>query len=435
MNTYLQRFRAHLYQTSTNQQLEDYRKPSDTHGEQTRHFFIHTCSLVMTKIGDALVDPKLVLSWLFSQLQASSTMIGLLVPLREAGSLLPQMFIGQQVSNAKLTKIFWSLGALIQGIAVLGIASAVSFLKPVQATIAIVILLSIFAIARSYCSISYKATLGKTIIKSTRGTVSGAASAIAAAFTLVFALAIYLNWLSLSVNLVAYMCLMAGVLWLLASLFFYQLDERESSPSDAKSNLNLYRLSTLAKTFNDTQLVRFITLRGCLIATALTPPFLVLLASKSELANNFALLLIANALASLLSGFFWGRLSDSSSKNTLKYAALLACLNLTLVTLVQLIYPELVSPVFVALILFFAMIAHQGVRTGRSTHLVDMASQDKRATYTAVSNSIIGLLLIVGSVFGLIAEHFGVIAVFVSFIAMTLLAFVLSYGLEEVQQN
>lgn len=45
---------------------------------------------------------------------------------------------------------------------------------------------------------------------------------------------------------------------------------------------------------------------------------------------------------------------------------------------------------------FFLMISYQGVRLGRSTHIVDMADPETRAAYTALSNSIIGIVLLGG---------------------------------------
>lgn len=43
---------------------------------------------------------------------------------------------------------------------------------------------------------------------------------------------------------------------------------------------------------------------------------------------------------------------------------------------------------------FLLSIAHAGVRLGRKTYLVDMAGGNKRTDYTAVSNTLIGLLLL-----------------------------------------
>ena len=43
---------------------------------------------------------------------------------------------------------------------------------------------------------------------------------------------------------------------------------------------------------------------------------------------------------------------------------------------------------------FVLSIAHAGVRLGRKTYLVDMAGGNKRTDYTAVSNTVIGVLLL-----------------------------------------
>ncbi len=84
-------------------------------------------------------------------------------------------------------------------------------------------------------------------------------------------------------------------------------------------------------------------------------------------------------------------------------------------------------------VLFLLMISYQGVRLGRSTHIVDMADADRRAAYTALSNSVIGVLLLIGGVFGVVAELGGNGPVLWIFAAMCVAAFGLARGLEEVQ--
>ena len=85
-------------------------------------------------------------------------------------------------------------------------------------------------------------------------------------------------------------------------------------------------------------------------------------------------------------------------------------------------------------LLFVLMIAYHGVRLGRSTHLVDMATVDNRAAYTALSNTIIGLILLTGVGFSAIAQYFGHVVVLAVMAVMCLLAAVLSLGLKEVQE-
>ena len=83
--------------------------------------------------------------------------------------------------------------------------------------------------------------------------------------------------------------------------------------------------------------------------------------------------------------------------------------------------------------IFALMLAYQGVRLGRSTHLVDMATRDTRAAYTALSNTIIGILLALGGVFSLLAEFTGVAIVIAVLAVMSGLAVFAALGLDEVQ--
>lgn len=90
---------------------------------------------------------------------------------------------------------------------------------------------------------------------------------------------------------------------------------------------------------------------------------------------------------------------------------------------------------FVLPVLLFAlMLAYQGVRLGRSTHLVDMADQETRAAYTALSNTIIGILLLAGSGFSLLAAFAGPLVVLAVMAVMCALACFVALGLEEVQE-
>jgi hypothetical protein len=46
-------------------------------------------------------------------------------------------------------------------------------------------------------------------------------------------------------------------------------------------------------------------------------------------------------------------------------------------------------------VLFLLNIAHAGVRIGRKTHVVDIAGGENKAEYVALSNTVIGILLLV----------------------------------------
>ena len=61
------------------------------------------------------------------------------------------------------------------------------------------------------------------------------------------------------------------------------------------------------------------------------------------------------------------------------------------------------------------------------------ANEETRAAYTALSNTAIGILLVAGGIFGVVADWAGETAVLAIFAAMSVAAFFSALGLEEVQ--
>jgi len=66
-------------------------------------------------------------------------------------------------------------------------------------------------------------------------------------------------------------------------------------------------------------------------------------------------------------------------------------------------------------------------------HVVDMADRDDRATYTALSSSVVGLILLAGGVFGVLAQWLGIGAVLALFTSMAALAIFSAVRLDDVQ--
>ena len=407
--------------------------PESACQQEPGNFFKHVGSLTLTKSADGLVDPKLVLSWLMASLGAPMALIGLLVPVREAGALLPQLVTAGFLRRLPRRKWAWAAGSVVQGLAAAAIGIIAISLTGAAAGWAIVLALAILALARSVCSVCYKDVLGKTVDKSRRGTATGLAGSIAAATTIVFAL-------TLSFQLIDRMLLvtgglfLAGAAWIVSGLLFATLKERAGATEGGKNALK-EALANFSYLRGDPQLRRFILTRGLLTATALAPPFMIAVGSQAgEGYDKLGFLVLASALASLCSSFVWGRLSDRSSRKVLIFSALVAAIILAATS--WLAFAGTLGGGFILPVLLFGlMIAYQGVRLGRSTHLVDMAEEDTRAAYTALSNTVIGLLLLAGGVFSLVANWFGGEVVLAIMAGMSGLAILAAWGLEEVQRG
>ena len=387
-------------------------------------FLRHILSLSATKIADGLIDPKLVLSWLLTNLGAGAFWVGLLVPVREAGALLPQLWTAPIIARRQIRKWFWAGGALVQGVAGACIVVAALTLRGPVAGAVIVALLALLALARSVCSASYKDVLGKTVAKSRRGTATGFASSAAAIGVIVFA-GLLMSGIGDRYAVVVGAMTLAACLWVVAAGVFVTLQEvpSEGASTDTAAQFSLLR--------DDPQLARFIIVRSLLVGTALAPPYLVMLQPDSAL-GQLGVLVLASAVASFLSSYVWGRLSDRSSATVLRLAGLAGGIMLALVVALDLAGISTVTGV-IPVMLFGIMIAYHGVRQGRSTHLVDMADPEVRASYTALSNTIVGVVLLTaGALFAAVAA-FSVPLVIGLFALMCFLAALIATGLEEVQ--
>lgn len=409
--------------------------PESACNHQPRNFFTHIVALGATKTADGLIDPKLVLSWLLTQLGAPAVFLGLLVPVRESGALLPQLFTAARLRRLPYRKYAWAGGSIVQGLCAISIGIAALTLEGQAAGATIIIALTVLALARSVCSVTYKDVLGKTVSKSRRGTATGTATSMSALFVLVFG-AMLASGLLKRMDVVVTAIFVASGLWLCAAILFATLEEEKGATEGGRNPLSA-ALDNFRLLRDDAQLRRFIATRSLLISTALAPPFMVALGASDRSENMFGglgLLVIASSGAALLSSYVWGRLADRSSRKVLIYssgAATIALIGTVVLNALGLLTDIWALP----LVIFALMIAYQGVRLGRSTHLVDMANEDTRAAYTALSNTIIGVLLLAGSVFSLIAELAGLQTVIVVLAVMSALAIPVAISLDEVQDD
>ncbi len=410
--------------------------PESACRHQAGNVLRHVLSLGATKAGDGLADPKIVLAWLFTAIGAPVYLIGLLVPVREAGALLPQLFIARAVRNQPLRKYFWATGAMVQGLAVAGMGLTALSLEGATAGWLIVALLILFSLARSICSVSYKDVLGKTVSRSLRGRTTGAATTLAAAVVLLFGLALSFDVIAATPQNLAAVLFLAALSWCFAAAVFVSLPEEQGATEGGANALSVAREQILLLR-EDAQLVRFIITRCLLLAVALAPPYLLALQASfiSQGTGRLGPLVLAGALAALLSSYAWGRLADRSSRRVLMYAAMTGGSTLLLAAVVAWLAPGLLQQGLLPALLFLLLISYQGIRLGRSVHIVDMATPDTRAAYTALSNTLVGVCLLLAGSIGMVAALLGPVAALVMLATLAFAGVRVASGLNEVQED
>lgn len=381
---------------------EDARVCKDISDDACRYvpdnFFLIIISNTFTKLGDALSNPKTVLAWLMSYVNAPVYLISFLVPVRESGSMLPQIFIASYIRKLPLRKWVWVLGSILQFAAIAGIGLVTLFFKGTAAGWLIISLLTLFSLARGLSSVASKDVLGKTIPKTRRGRLNGYSTSISGFLVLLAGLfMIVKSDQDTGIRFYAYLIFFAATLWIIGAAVYSNIREY---PGETSGGGNAFReaIARLGLLRSDKPFRNFVISRSLLLCSALTAPFYVVLAQDflgKEL-HILGLFIIANGVASSLSAMVWGRMSDTSSKNVMMKAALItAILGISMFVIITWI-PAVRNMSWLYPVAFFILgIAHSGVRLGRKTYIVDMAGGNRRTDYVAVSNTVIGVVLLI----------------------------------------
>jgi hypothetical protein len=392
-----------IYERLTNQ--EDARLCRDISDEACREtprsFVLILASYFLTKLGDAVASPKTTLAWLTTSVGAPPWVLGFLVPIRESGSMIPQVLIGGYIRSLPVRKWTWVAGSLVQGLCIGGIGLVAFRLEGATAGWAILGLITVFSLARSFCSIAAKDVLGKTIPKTRRGQLTGWSASAAGLVTVAVGVVLMVSLGDrVSASVIGGLLLAAGGLWMIAAAVYAQVPEYSGETGGGRNLFDaLDRLKLLA---TDAPFRRFVITRALLMCSALSAPFYVAMAQEKLGSPTYLLgaFVAAAGLASLISAPVWGRFADVSSKHVMIAAALVTSgIGLVTVALVRFAPGIGAAAWFLPAAYFVLSVAHSGVRVGRKTYVVDLATGNQRTDYVAISNTVIGvLLLVVGSV-------------------------------------
>ncbi len=378
-----------------------------------RNFFAYLVANVMTKVADELSSARLILPWMLGALGAPAAFVGFLVPIREAGVLIPQLAVAAYVRRLAIRKTVWLVGAALSGLALAIMGFGAASLDGATAGWIVLAMVALYSLARGLCSVSAKDVLGKTVSKTRRGTLMGYAAATAGALTLAIGLGIeFAGGRELGPGFFSVLLLVAAGIWI-ASLGVFASIREEPGATEGGGNAILVAIQSLALLRDDADFRHFVVARTLLLSAALAPPFYVLLAQQRGAGEaGLGLLIVASGLAASVSSPIWGRLGDRSSKYVMILASTLAGITgIATWALDAAGAPFMDSAWTYALLFLLIAIFHGGVRLGRKVYLVDMANQDNRSSFVAVSNTVIGVMMLAGGAIGALADSIGVSAV------------------------
>ncbi|MFD2395369.1 hypothetical protein ACFSSF_18270 [Dietzia aerolata] len=200
--------------------------PPDVQKDVPRNGLRLVAANTLQSSGDQMVSASTVLPWLFHVIGVPAALVGLLVPIRESGSMLPQAFLTPLVVRVRRRKWVFVTGAGVQAASVAVMAATAALGHGLAAGVWILAALVVFSLGRCLCSIASKDVQGRTIPSGERGQIIGLATSAAGLVAVTLGLAIrLLGGQDITAGQIAILLTVGAVLWTLSAAVYAQVRE------------------------------------------------------------------------------------------------------------------------------------------------------------------------------------------------------------------
>lgn len=410
--------------------------PEESCQEVAWNFTSNTANGAASKLAEQIAGPNLILPWLFQLLGTPVWMFGFLMPIKQSFSLFPQMVVAGRIRQVAKRKWVWVASGLVQAFCLLLMIPVALWFSPTAAGFTLLTLLMIFSTASGTASVAFQDVLGKTIDKGRRGKLLARRAFIGGILTTAagFMLNRFRETQQDIVPLLV-LLLIAALLWGLAALFFALIREfpgavqgSRNAISETRAGLELFQRHRGFR--------RFLLGRSLLLCVELATPFFVLHAGQllNLKLQSIGSLVIAIGFSQIISSPFWGKMADQTSKKVMMFSALIALSSTVLAILLGFLPYDSLQYGGYFIVFVLIGLAESGARLGRKTYLVDAAPQEDRATYTAFSNSLVGILAIIAGGVGLIAQWLGATTMLLAIAVFILLSYFACRNMPEAEQ-
>jgi hypothetical protein len=384
--------------------------PDEACSDVPTSFALNVLNGSCTKLAEQLASPGLVLPWLLASLGAPVALSGWLVPIRQAGSLAPQLVVADALRGYTRRKWFWTAAGISQAAMLLLMAVSVATLPPVVAGTAIVVLLALFSVASGVGSVAFSDVVGKTVPRGRRGRMLALRASLGGGLALIAGL-----WMRASFSAGAglapllLLLLVAAGLWIAGAGFFALIPE-PAGATGGRSNGLRAALGSMTLVLREATLRRFVAARLLVLSVELAMPYLTLYArSRPGIdAKDLGTFVVAVSIAAVVSSPLWGRFSDVASNRVMAVGAVIGAIAVASAVALNQVPAAAQSAELYAAVFIILGLAEGGVRLGRKTYLVDVAPAGEKGTYKALANTVTGVIMLFAGTLGTVAQAVGV---------------------------
>lgn len=409
--------------------------------EIRRSFRLGVLNGALFEFAERLIDPPLVLTWFVSQLTSSNLLIGMVSPLGDAGWFLPQVFISGLVQRMPRKMLSYTISAVIRILSWLSLAVAVWLVDdPFFLLIVFFFFYSLARLAAGLGGLGFFDVVAKTIPAHRRGSffawrmLTGGLLGLGAGMVTRAVLNRFPFPKGHATLFFLYIAVAAP-----AMLAFALIREPAgtATPHVAGLRQQLRRSGSLLR--SDPVFRRYMGVRTALTLAGIALPFYGVYA-KSVLGapeGMVGIYVAVRVAAGLVANLPWGRVSDRKGNRlvTLWLAlgnGLTSLMALALVIWVKVSpqqgpwLPYLAIPIY----LLNGALWPAGALVGNN-FLLELAPEAERLFYLGLSNTLIGLIVLISGLGGLIVDLLGYAGLFGLSTFLCLLAWWWSKSLPE----
>lgn len=400
------------------------------------------------QFGESLIDPSVVLTWFVSRLTASNLLIGLVVPLGDAGWFLPQLLFSGRIQRMERKMPVYRLFVFVRVLTWAILAATVWLVDNPQLLLAAFFLLyAIARLASGPSGLAFFDIVAKAIPSQRRGSFFGWRQLLGGLLGLGggWVVRTVLNCPRLSFPHGHALLFALYALALIPALAAFTLVREPPGKAKAQNQVGsaqrqlLWAVHILAE---NRDYRNYLLTRTVLILAGIAVPFYAVYARNVlGAAEGMAGVYVSVRLAAqLLSNLPWGRLSDRRGNLLVMKLLVLGnvltpVLALLLMGAVALLHPRGSWLPYLALPIFLmdGLMRPAHMLVG-SNFLLEMAPEGERPLYLGLSNSLLGIVILLSGLGGLIVDWAGFAGLFAISAALGTIGYLLVLRLPEPRE-
>jgi hypothetical protein len=400
-----------------------------------RNFQFGVVNGLLVGLGEALLDPTLVLVAFVNHLSASPLLVGLVVPLRDGAWLLPQLWVSSHLQSQPRKLPYFARMSVVR-VTCLGALCLVTLTvrDPVWLLAVFFGAYGLYALTAGVGGLPFLEVVSKAIPPRQRGLFFAWRLTLAGLMAL--GASGVVRWLLAQPAGLTFprnygVLFGLGTLALGGAMFMLQ---RINEPPDYETRPPVSFFSQLRRAVilvrGDGNYLRFLAMRGALLVAGSASPFFAVYVQR-QLGGPPEMVAIYLAVVSgvgLVSNVLYGRFSERlGNRRMMVLATGLGLLMSALVLGLGLLAGPLgIRGMAAALCLLpvYALLSAReaGIGVAGYSLLMDIAPPAERSVYMGFTNSILGIILLSTGLSGLVVEHWG----FTALVGLTLIAYLMA---------